>query len=148
MTVNSSRLRKSFGNVTGKSKKTAVIFAGPRMGGGREERRTSRATPMGRIQVTRAAVRDKYFGHLANIIENNTYRVRKLRDPRRIARGDKGILHIPGFTGGQNPPHSIFKHSGVFRARPFVDKTYRLQTKPFLKETLNQSKILIEKVKA
>lgn len=143
MTVRSSRLRKSFGNVTGKSKKQAIIFAGARLGGGSRERRTTRSTPMGRIPVVRAAIPDKHFGHLANIIEHNTFRPRYPRDPRRDQRKPR----IPGFTGGKRSPFNIFEHSGVFRARPFIDRTFRLQSRPFLREVGAEAKRKIEKVR-
>jgi len=139
MTVKSSNLRKSFGNVTGKSTNPAIIFAGPRMD---RDHNVRRSTPMGMITVTRAA---QYKGHLANIIENNTFRLRYPRDPRRQLSKPR----IPGFTRGKRPPYNIFEHTGIFRqGRPFIDKTYRIQAKPFLRETISQSQKLIEKVRA
>lgn len=131
MTVNSRNLKKSFGNVTGKSKQPAVIFAGPRMD---RDHQSKRKTPMGSIAVTVAA---KYKGHLANIIENNTYRPRYPRDIRRDLRTPR----IPALGAY---PFNIRAHTGIFRARPFIAKTYKIQGKSFLKEVLSQAKKIIE----
>lgn len=132
MTVNSTNLRKSFGNVTGKAKGTAVVFVGPRMD---RDRQSKRSTPMGRIAVTIAA---KYKGHLANIIEHNTFRKRYPRDVRRV-------LEKPRIPPIGPYPTNIREHSGVFKARPFIAKTYSLKTKPFLTELSKRVKDIIEK---
>jgi hypothetical protein len=114
MTVNSKNLRRSFGNITGKAKQTAVVFAGPRID---SDRRSRRKTPMGRITVTIAA---KFKGHLANIIENNKF---GLRYPGEDQNGRKRSKpRVPGFGGY---PHDVREHTGKFRARPFIKKTAR-----------------------
>ncbi len=56
--VKSGNLRRSFGNVTGKSRRVATIFAGPRMGG-------------------------SHKGYVANIIEYNKGEVRYPKEDRK-----------------------------------------------------------------
>ena len=136
MTVSSSNLKKSFGNVTGRSKNPAVVFAGPRMD---QDHNVRRSTPMGRITVTVAA---KYKGHLANIIENNTFRPRYPRDQRR----EQSKPRIPGFTEGKGAPHNIFEHTGIFPARPFIGRTYDTKANAYLKEVMTQGVKLIKSV--
>ena len=112
MTVNSTNLRKSFGNVTGKSKSVATVFVGPRMDHDHNARRT---TPMGKINVVIAA---RYKGFLANIIENNKFRPRY---PGLDYYGNqKPKPRVPGFGGY---PHDVREHTGVFPAHPFIRKT-------------------------
>jgi hypothetical protein len=146
-------LKKSFGNVTGRSKQLAVVFAGPRIS---NDRRMNRRTGDGTVRVT---VAGKYKGHLANIIENNKFRLRypgsgthqTVRTVGSIrVRGEsadrKSKPKIPGFTGGKGAPHNIFEHSGIFPARPFIKRTYDQYTEPYFEQLAVQVDDIISKI--
>ena len=94
----SSRLKKSFGTVTGKSRSVATVFAGPR------------------IPTQGGAKTTTNQGYLANIIEFNKFQLRypgvtRWGQPRKRPR---------------LPDGSVRRHSGVFRWRPFIRRTLLL----------------------
>lgn len=107
-TVKSKNLKASFGNVTGKARNVAVIFAGPRIDNART---VNRRTPGGKISVR---VAGKYKGHLSNIIEWNKFQ------KRYPARAGKKTPRIPELG---SYPENIRAHTGIFTKRPFIVKT-------------------------
>ena len=91
----SQTLKKSFGHVTGKSRRVATIFAGPRM------------------SLKKAREGDEgYKGWLANIIEFNKF---QNRYPGKRRGG--GLKKRP------KTPMGVRRHSGVFPWGPFQIRT-------------------------
>lgn len=88
----SQTLKKSMGHVTGKSRRVATVFAGPRMSHG----------------ATRAG-KEGYRGWLANIIEFNKFQPRYPSEDR-FGRKKKR----------PKTPMGVRRHSGVFPWRPFA----------------------------
>jgi hypothetical protein len=92
----SQTLKKSYGHVTGKSRRVATIFAGPRMS----------------LKKAFGEGNQGYKGWLANIIEFNKFQ------PRYPGRTRAGRMKKRPKT-----PMGVRKHSGVFPWGPFQVRT-------------------------
>jgi hypothetical protein len=111
--------KRSFGNITGKSRKVAVIFVGARMGG-------------------------KHKGYLANIIENNKFQkrypgVNTITTQRRVGNTVLVNERTNVKKRPKIPGYGVRMHSGIFRkGKPFIKRTFMKQTKPYFDELATQ----------
>jgi len=111
-------LKRSMGAVSGKSKRNAVVFAGPRMAG-RFQKKTSTNK-----------------GWVANIIEHNKGKVRKpMPDPRG------------GYRGSPKTPHGYRKDSGIMPTtyKGYIGRTLTQNLKRAENHLLKSVRTIIER---
>ena len=113
----SRTLKRSMGHVTGKSRRVATIFAGPRM------------------SLSKAQTDSGYKGWLANIIEYNKFQNRYPGKDRRGIEKKRPRL----------PDGSIRRHSGVFPWKPFIRQSLARSVRPAEEHQFKSIKKLILK---